>query len=191
MKRSTFLHRSATILCATSLSVVGRSNYNKPDKRPFKVKALQTRYKENITIADAPINFKLLSTDTADQLSVFISNNILNGFGPPLHIHYTVDEFFCVLDGSFLFQVDDETISMEKGDTLFIPKNIKHCFSYSGESSGSLLVGILPGKGMENYFAEMGKIIPGQGMPDMAALQALYKKYDSEILGPPMNKIGL
>jgi hypothetical protein len=39
---------------------------------------------------------------------------------------------------------------------------------------------------MENYFLEMGKLVKGQGVPDMAALQALYKTYDSEILGPSM-----
>jgi len=47
-------------------------------------------------------------------------------------------------------------------------------------------VHISPGNGMEEYFAEMGKIMPGQEMPDMVAIQALFNKYDSEILGPPM-----
>ncbi len=127
-----------------------------------------------------------MGSDTEDRLSVFISTNNKKGFGPPLHVHHTFDEFFCVLDGKFLFQVDDEILSMENGDSLFIPRNVKHCFNYNGETSGTLLVSILPAKGMENYFAEMGKLLTGQGMPDMAALQKLFKSYDSEILGPPM-----
>lgn len=141
----------------------------------FKVESLQNRYKKHITIADAPIDFKLLSSDTTDHLSVFISTNLLKGFGPSLHIHYSFDEFFCVLDGSFLFQIDDEIISLEKGETLLIPRNVRHCFTYNGTTSGSLLVGILPGKGMEDFFVEMGEIVPGKEMPDMAALQAVYK----------------
>jgi hypothetical protein len=100
--------------------------------------------------------------------------------------HYTFDQFFCVLDGNFLFHVDDEILSLQNGDTLFIPRNVKHCFTYDGKTSGTLLVNIFPGKGMENYFLEMGKLVKGQGVPDMAALQALYKTYDSEILGPSM-----
>lgn len=75
---------------------------------------------------------------------------------------------------------------MEKGDSLFIPRNVKYCFDYDGETSGNLLVGMLTGKGMENYLADMGKLLTGQGMPDMVALQAVYKSHNSEILGPPI-----
>ena len=32
----------------------------------------------------------------------------------------------------------------------------------------------------------MGKLLTGNGMPDMVAMQALYKRYNSEILGPPL-----
>jgi mannose-6-phosphate isomerase-like protein (cupin superfamily) len=172
-------------LAATTVAPSSFSQ-NIPDKKTFKVKALETRYKEKIVVAKAPIDFKLLSSDTEDRLSIIISTNNKKGFGPPLHIHYTFDEFFCVLDGKFLFQVDDKILSLQNGDTLFIPRNVKHCFTYDGKTSGTLLVNIFPGKGMENYFGEMGKLVTGQGMPDMAALQALYKTYDSEILGPPL-----
>jgi quercetin 2,3-dioxygenase len=185
MKRRNFLQSSLTALAATSVAIPSFSQ-SLPHKKAFKVKAMETRYKEKVVVANAPIDFKLLSSDTKDRLSVFISSNNKKGFGPPLHIHHSFDEFFCVLNGKFLFQVDDEILSLQNGDTLFIPRNVKHCFTYNGKTSGTLLVNMLPGKGMENYFAEMGKLLTGQGMPDMAALQALYKTYDSEILGPPL-----
>jgi mannose-6-phosphate isomerase-like protein (cupin superfamily) len=185
MKRRNFIQSTLTAVAATSIAVPAFSQPT-PPKKAFKVKALETRYSEKIVVANAPIDFKLLSTDTEDRLSVFISTNNKKGFGPPLHIHHNFDEFFCVLDGKFLFQVDDEILSMEDGDSLFIPRNVKHCFTYNGESAGTLLVSISPAKGMENYFAEMGKLLTGQGMPDMEALQKLFKSYDSEILGPPM-----
>lgn len=185
MKRRNFLQGTLTALAATSFGMPAFSQ-RVPTKKPFKVNALETRYKERITIADAPISFKLLSSDTENSLSVFISTNNKKGFGPPLHLHHGVDEFFYVLDGKFLFQVDNDIFSLENGDSLFIPRKIKHCFTYKGETSGTLLVSILPGKGMENYFAEMGALLPGKGIPDMKAMQALYWKYDSEIVGPPM-----
>lgn len=185
MKRRNFLQSTFTTLVAASVAVPAFSK-NIPPKNAFKVKALETRYKEKIIVGNAPIDFKLLSSDTEDRLSVFVSTNNQKGFGPPLHVHYAFDEFFCLLDGKFLFQTDDETLPMENGDSLFIPRNVKHCFTYNGETSGTLLVGILPGKGMENYFAEIGKLFTGQGQPDMTAMQALFKSYNSEILGPPM-----
>lgn len=82
--------------------------------------------------------------------------------------------------------MDDEQFTGDAGDYIFIPRNVKHAFNYAGETSGTLLVGILPTYNMENYFAEMGKILTGKGKPDMAALQTLFKKNDSEILGPPI-----
>lgn len=185
MKRRNFLQSTLTTLAATSIAVPAFPK-TIPNKKAFKVKALETRYRDKVVVSNAPIDFKLLSSDTENRLSVFISTNNKKGFGPPLHIHHRFDEFFCVLDGSFLFELDDEILSLEKGDTLFIPRNVRHCFNYNGETSGNLLVGILPAKGMENYFAEMGKLLDGQGMPDMAAMQRLFKSYDSEILGPPM-----
>ncbi|MEO6869621.1 MAG: cupin domain-containing protein [Ginsengibacter sp.] len=184
MKRRNFLQNTFTTLAATT--IIPAFPKFIPPKKAFKVKALQTRYKEKVVIENAPIDFKLLSSDTEDRLSVFISSNNQKGFGPPLHLHHSFDEFFCILEGTFLFQVDDEILSLENGDTLFIPRNVKHCFTYNGKTSGTLLVNMLPGKGMENYFSEMGKLLTGRGMPDMAALQALFTSYDSEILGPPM-----
>jgi mannose-6-phosphate isomerase-like protein (cupin superfamily) len=185
MKRRNFLQGTLTALAATSVNVPAFSQYI-PGKKAFKVKTFETRYKEKVVVSNARIDFKLLSNDTEDRLSVFISTNNQKGFGPPLHLHHSFDEFFCVLEGAFLFQIDNEILSLESGDTLFIPRNVKHCFTYNGDTSGTLLVSILPAKGMENYFAEMGKLLTGQEMPDMAALNKLFKSYDSEILGPPM-----
>lgn len=186
MKRRNFLQSTLAVLTVTSFPMPAFSQ-SFSLKKAFKVKALETRYKEKIMIANAPKDFKLLSKDTEDQFSIFISSNNQKGFGPPLHLHHSNDEFFCVLNGTFLFQLDDQILSLETGDSLFIPRNVKHAFTYNGETSGTLLVQVSPGKGMEDYFAGMGKLMPGKIMPDMAAMQALYHKYDSEILGPPMN----
>ena len=185
MKRLNFLQSAFSALAATSIALPIFSQ-NVPPKKAFKTKALETRYREKITIEKAPIDFKLLSSDTESRLSVFISTNNLKGFGPPLHVHYTFDEFFCVLDGKFLFQVDDEILEMANGDCLFIPKMVKHCFTYNGDTSGTLLAGILPAEETEKYFSGMGKLLARQEMTDMAALQALYKEFNSEIVGPPM-----
>jgi len=186
MERRNFLQNTLTLLAVTSVASPLLAQKDMPPKKGFKVKALETRYKEKIMAVDAPIDFKLLGSDTEDTLSIFISSNNQKGFGPPLHIHHTFDEFFCVLDGSFLFQLEDEIIPLSKGDSIYIPRNNKHCFTYNGETSGTLLVGMTPAKNMENYFVDMCKLLTGHGMPDMVAMQAVYRKYNSEILGPPM-----
>ncbi|MFT3948034.1 MAG: cupin domain-containing protein [Agriterribacter sp.] len=81
-----------------------------------------------------------------------------------MHVHYTFDEFFCVLDRTFLFELDNEIFTLNVGDCLFIPRNVKHRFTYTGETSGTLLVGMTPAKNMEKYFAEMRNQLPDTGM---------------------------
>lgn len=186
MERRNFIQSTVALLATSSITLPVFAQNSVPLKKGFKVKALATGYKEKIVYGKTPIDFKLLSNDTQNQLSIFISTNNLKGFGPPLHIHHTFDEFFCVLEGDFLFELDDRILTLTKGDSLFIPKNTKHRFNYNGETAGTLLVGITPAKEIEKYFADMGKLLTNDGVPDMVKMQALYKTYNSEILGPPM-----
>ncbi|MDZ7936582.1 MAG: cupin domain-containing protein [Emticicia sp.] len=185
MKRRNFIQKYIdSFSCGKCGNTYCCTKTNATQKR-VQSKASRTRYKDKIVYGNIPVDFKLLNYgDTEGRLSIFISTNNQKGFGPPLHIHYTFDEFFCVLK-EVLFQLGDEIIPLDKGDTIFIPRNVKHSFSYDGETSGTLLVGITPAKGMEKYFADMGKLLTG-GIPDMVAMQQLYKSNNSEILGPPM-----
>ncbi len=184
MKRRRFIQN--TLAAGTTLALPVKATRHLPPQKGFKVGALANRHAEKILYGQTPIDFKLLSSDTDDRLSVFISANNQKGFGPPLHVHHSFDEFFCVLDGDFLFQLDEETLSVKRGDTVFIPRHVRHRFDCVSEKPGTLLVSILPGKGMETFFAKMGKLLPATGAPDRAAMQKLYAAYDSEILGPPM-----
>ena len=186
MKRRSFLQNTATILVGAGLSSTTKAEARHPLKKAFKVRALETRYKDKISYAGIPLDFKLLSSDTEDRLSIFISSNNRKGFGPPLHVHYTFDEFFTVLEGTFEYKLNDELLTLTTGDTLFIPRHVKHAFQCVSEKPGTLLVAMIPGKGMEAYFADMAKLLNVQGSPDMKALQALFKKYNSGIVGPPM-----
>jgi mannose-6-phosphate isomerase-like protein (cupin superfamily) len=186
MERRRFVQSTLAVLASTGLALPALAKKNSVRKKGFKVKALENRYKNKIVYGDESIDFKLLSSETEDRLSVFISSNNAKGFGPPLHLHHDFDEFFYVLNGQFIFQLDDEILTLNMGDTIFIPRLSKHAFNCISEKPGSLLVAITPGKEMENYFAEMGKLLNVQGMPDMVKMQALYKTYHSEILGPPL-----
>ena len=44
---------------------------------------------------------------------VFESTRIKNG-GPPLHYHYTQDEWFYILKGDFLFKIGDVTFTLKE-----------------------------------------------------------------------------
>lgn len=183
MKRRKFLTNTLVASVAVQMATAKAENST---KKGFKVAALTHRQKEAIIYGDVPVDFKLLGADTDERLSVFISTNNRKGHGtPPLHVHHTFDEFFCILSGSFVFLIDGERIPANTGDSIFIPRGVKHTFACTSEQPSTLLVGITPSKGIEDYFAEMGRALTPNG-PDMAAMAAAYKKYKSEILGPPM-----
>jgi mannose-6-phosphate isomerase-like protein (cupin superfamily) len=42
------------------------------------------------------------------------------------HIHEASDELFYCIEGAFDMEFDDETVHMEEGDLIIIPKGTKH-----------------------------------------------------------------
>ena len=141
---------------------------------------------ETLVCATTAVDFKLLGTDTNGDMAVFVSSNNRRGNGPPLHVHQTMDEFFCVLAGEFMFQVGDETARLKPGDTVFIPRTVSHAFDCVSNEPGKLLVTIQPASNMADFFRQLGQLLPEAGAPDMAAIQKLYATHDSAVLGPPL-----
>jgi mannose-6-phosphate isomerase-like protein (cupin superfamily) len=149
------------------------------------------RNNEKIVCASTPVDFKLLGTDTNGDMAVFVSSNNKAGNGPPLHVHQEMDEFFCVLEGEFMFQVGNEKTHLKPGDTIFVPRTVSHAFDCVSSEPGKLIVTIQPASNMEEFFRQLGKLLPRAdshitGMPDIAAINKLYAAHDSLILGPPL-----
>ncbi|GAB3643593.1 cupin domain-containing protein [Spirosoma arcticum] len=188
MKRRHFLQNTAFASSALIVSNASAADVS-PVDRPTKGIATKdgaARNNEKIACAGEPVDFKLLSQDTTGDLAIFVSSNNRNGGGPPLHVHHKLDEFFCVLEGEFLFQVGDEKTRLKPGDTMFVPRTVNHTFDCVSSQPGKLLVTIQPASNMEEFFREVGKLLPETGAPDMAAMQKLYQAYDSTIVGPPL-----
>jgi quercetin 2,3-dioxygenase len=98
--------------------------------------------------------------------------------GPPTHVHLTEDEFFYVLKGDFKVKLGDQIIDALAQSVMFVPRGVLHTFQNAGSDSGELLVGVIPG-GLE------GMMVEGPGV-DKEAVKALAKKYNMEVVGPPI-----
>lgn len=48
------------------------------------------------------------------------------------------DEFVCVIEGSALLEFEDAYVIMQKGDTLMIPKHLKHRVKYTDKYADTL-----------------------------------------------------
>lgn len=107
------------------------------------------------------------------------TQQVLAGVGIPPHRHSDMDEFFYVIDGHGAVTLGDERHSIEKGTSIFIPKNTWHGFE---NTDGELtLLWIVAPAGLENFFRE---VATRPGVPPVqrtkAQLNEIASKYMME-----------
>jgi mannose-6-phosphate isomerase-like protein (cupin superfamily) len=131
------------------------------------------------------LTLKATSQETGGSISFAEATNP-PGFGPPRHIHYTSDEFFYVLAGEFLFLVGERLVRAAPGTFVFIPRGTVHAPKCVGPEPGKVVTAFIPA-GPEQAFVEFAQLGPTDGgAPNMDALQAIARKYDSEFVGAPL-----
>lgn len=109
------------------------------------------------------------------------------GSGSSVHIHRLTDEAFYVLEGTFGFQVGEETVKGSAGTFVFVPKGTVHAFWNQGPSPARMLLTISP-PDFWRYLKELAEGLAAAGDDAEAAMELrkeLSEKYDVEILGPP------
>ena len=107
--------------------------------------------------------------------------------GSSVHIHRTTDEAFYVLEGTFGFQVGEETVEGSAGSFVFAPKGTKHAFWNKGPTAARLLLTMSPPE-FWWYLKELAEGLAEAGDDAEAAMRLrkrLSEKYDVEVVGPP------
>ncbi len=74
------------------------------------------------------------------------------GAGIPVHRHFQMDEAFYVLEGSGTFTLNDAHHPLEKGSSIFIPKNAWHGFANSDQQL--FLLWVMTPPGLDGFFHE-------------------------------------
>ncbi|MEM9017495.1 MAG: cupin domain-containing protein, partial [Verrucomicrobiota bacterium] len=67
----------------------------------------------------------LYGEDTANAHSLSVSI-LRKGSEAPLHIHSREDETFYVISGTLDARVGDDHFTLEEGDSVFLPRGLKH-----------------------------------------------------------------
>jgi len=107
--------------------------------------------------------------------------------GSSVHIHRLTDEAFYVLEGTFGFQVGEETVEGSAGAFVFVPKGTVHAFWNHGPSPARMLLTMSP-PDFWRYLKELAEGLAAAGDYAEAAMELrkeLSEKYDVEIVGPP------
>ena len=81
------------------------------------------------------------------------SQQIPVGVGIPIHRHFEMDEAFYVIEGRGTVILNDVRHPIEKGGTIFIPKNTWHGFENADHEL--VLLWIVAPPGVEAFFREI------------------------------------
>jgi quercetin dioxygenase-like cupin family protein len=107
------------------------------------------------------------------------TQQILAGVGIPIHRHFQMDEAFYVIDGGGAFILDDVRHPIEKGASIFIPKNSWHGFENADREL--LLLWIVAPPGLEAFFREVASPPGVPATPrTKAQLNEIARKYATE-----------
>jgi mannose-6-phosphate isomerase-like protein (cupin superfamily) len=94
---------------------------------------------------------KASATDTAGQYTL-LEVTAPPHLEAPLHVHYTDDEGFYVLEGSVAITVGDRTVELGPGQHAFGPRDIPHRF-VAGPQGAHMIWVLTPG-GFEDFVEE-------------------------------------
>jgi mannose-6-phosphate isomerase-like protein (cupin superfamily) len=157
MKRNRFITMIAAAAAYPFSSFSRNQPWFKRAGKGFKVDAGKDRFDAAITLMEGDTFYTKISTeDTAGDLFAFESTRSKNG-GPPLHSHYTQDEWFYILEGEFLFKIGDDTFTLKAGGSAFGPRMIPHAFAKTNEGLAKMLIIFQPAGKMELHFKEVSK----------------------------------
>ena len=131
------------------------------------------------------VTFKEMGRDTGGEFAL-VEVVGLPGSGPPPHIHHSVDEVYCLLEGELEVLDDDRTFTASAGSVFRIARGTLHAWRNATTRPARTLLFIVPA-GFEGFFEEAG--VPGTDLssppppPTPESLErmvAIGRKYDTE-----------
>src|SRR5215469_12656404 len=119
----------------------------------------------------------LLSTEaTGGAISVLMADH-KPGEGPPDHVHFSQEEMFFIVEGTYELTVGGQTSTVGPGTIVFIPRNVVHRFKNVGHATACMLDWSLPG-GQDRYFTAVSELAAGGGFTSEDVIE-LSKKFDT------------
>ena len=130
------------------------------------------------------ITHKISGEDTDGRYSLLEIELI--GDGPPQHIHKTEDESMYVLEGEIKVLLGERTFKAKAGTFVQIPRGTVHGFYRIDKKNAKLLAMFSPA-GFEKFFDEAVDSDVTDTEAYVAKCKVLSKKYNMEIVGPPLD----
>ncbi len=151
-------------------------------KKAFKVDSGKARFNAAFTFRqvnrqDVKVSGK--DTDKGFSMLEYIGKE---NAGPPLHIHFSQDEVFYVVEGEYRFVVGGEEMTAKAGDTVFLPRNVPHTWIQLTQS-GKMLYVLQPAGSFEEFLTNLQSLT---APPTEEELQKIHLAHEMKVLGPPL-----
>ncbi len=131
---------------------------------------------ETIQIGPIVLRFLRSKHDTAGSLDMFEMDVVSEGRMPVPHYHRNWDETVYGLRGTLMFHVDGKPVTLDPGDTLFIPRGTVHGFENRSGTLATCLCVLTPGVLGPEYFREVSTVAAA-GKPDSAVLREIMLRH--------------
>jgi len=135
-----------------------------------------------LSMLGVTVTFKMESDATDGAYALWEYSAPAHFDGPAAHYHKLTDEAFYILEGTPLFQLEDQVIQTQPGSFVFVPRNTLHRFSNPGSTPIRMLTFRTPG-GTEGYFDALITLIQESGgmqqvtRDDMRLLEQQHDQY--------------
>ncbi len=183
IERRTFLRVAlATAPLAACASAVPVSKADRA-KRGFVVRSGADRTGQPRTVfGGLRIDAKVAPADSSGDLYLIEHTDEAKG-GPPRHVHHEQDEWFYVLDGSYIVEIGADRFELGPGDSVFAPRTIPHVWTHSSEGPGRLLLAFQPAGQMEAF---LGALAALGHAPKPEEMRPLFSAHGMTVVGPPL-----
>jgi quercetin dioxygenase-like cupin family protein len=148
------------------------------DARHSRLQATVIKPEQALAIKPFGLDMKVLLTTeaTGGAISVIIADH-KPGEGPPDHVHFSQDEVFFIVEGTYELTVGSQTSTAGPGTIVFIPRNVVHRFKNVGDTTGRMLDWSLPG-GQDHYFQAISELAAGGSFTGEKVME-ISKKFDT------------
>jgi len=183
MQRRSFLQAAAAALPALGLhDVLAAEAHGQAAATPSPA-ALhvvgngEDRFGQPHSLGFSTVSFKVGTAETGGGLFIMEHTHLMPG-GPPLHLHWSQEEWFCVIEGKVAFQVGEQRVTLGPGESVLGPRRVPHTFSSVAPTPSRLLIAFAPAGKMEAYMRDSEKAGPP------ADPAAWFRNYEMDYVGP-------
>jgi mannose-6-phosphate isomerase-like protein (cupin superfamily) len=175
-------------LRATQQSSANAESAPKTTRKPILVRAGMSRRVDGTEAPKAVQQTMVRSFDSEGRMAALVVPPIPaeSWRGAPLHVHHDVDEWLCVLAGEFVAEVGGKRMRLKLGDSLLMPREIPHRWSFGGVAGSGILHIYTPAGRMDVNFDSPAPPPGTKRTPE--DIKASFDDFNMTLLGDPLTK---